>query len=27
MRPDIVALAFHVDYWDYIGLEGSVRLT
>src|SRR6059036_991639 len=18
-RPDIVALAFHVDYWDYIG--------
>ncbi len=19
MRPDIVALAFHVDYWDYIG--------
>jgi hypothetical protein len=18
-RPDIVALSFHVDYWDYIG--------
>lgn len=23
LRPDIVALAFHVDYWDYIGWKDS----
>jgi hypothetical protein len=23
MRPDIVALAYHVDYWDYIGWKDA----
>ena len=22
-RPDIVALAYHVDYWDYIGWKDA----
>jgi len=25
-RPDIVALSFHVDYWDYIGWKDRASM-